>query len=90
MEQQCEKVKEAPQTQLRMWLIVYNIRHEGKGVAVCKAKNARQAEILLRTSGKFNGNTTKYVVLTIEEIIPSPDSMLLAEVNLLETGITVS
>lgn len=63
----------------RLWVVEFSIRNIGNGCAVLKARNPKEAEDLLRSEGSFNGMPHMYNIIRIEEIIPSPDSMLIAE-----------
>ena len=62
----------------RLWVIEFNI-FKNKGCAVVKAENSKKAELLLKTEGSYNGQPNKYEITRIEEILPSPSDMLLAE-----------
>lgn len=63
----------------KLWIVEFSIKDAGNGCAVVKANNPKQAEILLKTQGTFNGSPHLYNITRIEEIIPSPDSMLICE-----------
>ena len=63
----------------RLWVIEYTASLVGNGCAVVKAGNPKEAETILRSEGMLNGTSHSYRIIRIEEIIPSPDSMLLAE-----------
>lgn len=65
--------------EMRLWIVEFNIKDIGNGCAVIKANNPKQAEVLLKTQGTFNGLPHLYSITRIEEIIPSPDSMLICE-----------
>lgn len=73
-----------PPIDKRLWVIEYEVNNklfgQGKGCAVIKAGNAAEAERLLKADGVFNGNPFNYRIIRIAEVIPSPESMLLAEV----------
>ena len=71
--------KEAACKEMRLWIVEFNIKDIGNGCAVIKADNPKQAEVLLKTQGTFNGSPHLYSITRIEEIIPSPDSMLICE-----------
>ena len=71
--------KEAACKEMRLWIVEFNIKDIGNGCAVIKANNPKQAEVLLKTQGTFNGSPHLYSITRIEEIIPSPDSMLICE-----------
>lgn len=66
----------------RLWVIEFKVNNTG-GCAVVKARNPKEAEQILKSEGNYNGTPYLYRVGKIEEIIPSPDSMLLAE-NIVE------
>ena len=70
----CATVKEQ-----KLWIIEYRVKDVGNGCAVVKATNPKEAETLLRSEGTFNGMPYLYEISRIEEIVPSPDSMLIAE-----------
>lgn len=63
----------------RLWIVEFTIKNIGKGCAVVKAGNPKEAETLLKSEGMYNGMSYMYNIIRIEEIIPSPDSMLIAE-----------
>ncbi len=63
----------------RLWVIEFSIKDIGNGCAIVKANNPKQAEVLLKTQGTFNGSSHLYNITRIEEVIPSPDSMLICE-----------
>lgn len=65
--------------EVKLWIVEFNIKDIGNGCAVIKADNPKQAEVLLKTQGTFNGSSHLYSITRIEEIIPSPDSMLICE-----------
>ena len=71
--------KEAACKEMRLWIVEFNIKDIGNGCAVIKADNPKQAEVLLKTQGTFNSSPHLYSITRIEEIIPSPDSMLICE-----------
>lgn len=70
----CAIVKEQ-----KLWIIEYRVKYVGNGCAVVKATNPKESETLLRSEGTFNGMPYLYEISRIEEIVPSPDSMLIAE-----------
>lgn len=70
----CVAVKEQ-----RLWIIEYRVKDVGNGCAVVKAFNPKEAESILKSEGTFNGIPNLYEISRIEEIILSPDSMLIAE-----------
>lgn len=65
--------------EMRLWIVEFSVKDIGNGCAVVKANNPKQAEVLLKTQGTFNGLPHLYSITRIEEIIPSPDSMLICE-----------
>lgn len=71
--------KEVTCKEMRLWIVEFSIKDVGNGCAVVKADNPKQAEVLLKTQGTFNGLPHLYSITRIEEIIPSPDSMLICE-----------
>lgn len=71
--------KEVTYKEMRLWIVEFSIKDVGNGCAVVKADNPKQAEVLLKTQGTFNGLPHLYSITRIEEIIPSPDSMLICE-----------
>lgn len=71
--------KEAIKENSRLWIIEYNISNVGKGCAVVKANTAKSAGNILIHDGIYNGVPELYSITRIEEIIPSPEPMLLCE-----------
>lgn len=65
----------------RLWVVTYDLRDIGKGVAMVKASNARDAEQILKTSGMYNGTQSTYLVTMIEEVVIPPCCGLMAEQN---------
>lgn len=63
----------------KLWIIEFEVKTLGKGCAVVKASNPKEAETLLKSEGTFNGMGYLYSIIRIEEIVSSPDSMLIAE-----------
>lgn len=63
----------------RLWVIEFRVKSIGNGCAVVKAFNPKEAETLLKSGGAFNGMPYLYDIIRVEEIVPSPDSMLIAE-----------
>ena len=63
----------------KLWIVEFEINKITKGCAVVKSPNAKGAEILLKTQGSFNGTPNMYKITRIEEIVMSPDSMLICE-----------
>lgn len=72
-------VKESAIKEQKLWIIEFKVRHSGNGCAVVKAYSPKEAERLLKSEGILNGTPSLYEITRIEEIIPSPDSMLIAE-----------
>lgn len=72
-------VKECAVKEQRLWVIEFSVKNMGKGCAVVKAYSPKEAERLLKSEGILNGTSSLYDITRIEEIIPSPDSMLIAE-----------
>ena len=63
----------------RLWVLEFEIEGEGKGCSVVKTNNANQAIYSLKSSGIYNGESHKYVVTRVEEIIIGPLNGLIAE-----------
>lgn len=63
----------------KLWIIEFRVKNIGNGCAVVKAFNPKEAETLLKSEGTFNGVPFLYEISRIEEIVSSPDSMLIAE-----------
>lgn len=63
----------------KLWIIEFRVKNVGNGCAVVKAFNPKEAETLLKSEGTFNGTPYLYDIIRVEEIVPSPDSMLIAE-----------
>ena len=64
---------------LKLWILEFEVKDNKKGCAVIKAPNANKAVRILFSNGTYNGSPTVYQVTRIEEIIKSPDSMLICE-----------
>lgn len=62
----------------RLWIIQFYV-FKNKGCAIVKAENSRKAELILKAEGNYNGQPNEYKITRIEEILPSPSDMLLAE-----------
>ena len=62
----------------RLWIIQFYV-FKNKGCAVVKAENSKKAELLLKAEGSYNGQPNKYEITRIEEILPSPNNMVLVE-----------
>lgn len=63
----------------KLWIVEFEINSTTKGCAVVKSPNARGAEVLVKTQGAYNGTPSMYKITRIEEIVMSPDSMLICE-----------
>lgn len=63
----------------KLWIIEFEIRNNGKGCAVVKAGNPKEADRVLKSEGLYNGSPSDYLIYRIEEIVPSPDTMLICE-----------
>lgn len=72
-------IKASACKEMKLWIIEFSVKDIGNGCAVVKAGNPKQVEVLLKTQGIFNGSPHLYSITRIEEIIPSPDSMLVCE-----------
>lgn len=69
----------APDGAMQLWVIEYEVTGIGKGCAVCKATNPKQAEMLLKSNGIYNGSSHLYKVTRIEQVIVPPCNALIAE-----------
>lgn len=63
----------------KLWIVGFRVKNIGNGCAVVRAFNPKEAETLLKSGGAFNGMPYLYDIIRVEEIVPSPDSMLIAE-----------
>lgn len=72
-------IKECAVKEQRLWVIEFSVKNMGKGCAVVRAYSPKEAERLLRSEGILNGTPSLYDITRIEEIVSSPDSMLIAE-----------
>lgn len=72
-------IQEVACKEMKLWIVEFSIKDIGNGCAVVKADNPKKAEVLLKTQGTFNGLPHLYNITRIEEIIPSPNSMLICE-----------
>lgn len=68
-----------PPVNKRLWIIEFDIKGDGRGCAVVKASNPNEASRVLKSEGLYNSNPINYMIYRIEEIIPSPDTMLICE-----------
>lgn len=69
-------INDAP---MRLWILEFDVIGTGKGCAVVKAGNAKQAEGVLKAQGMYNGKSFLYEVTRIEEVITPPCVGLIAE-----------
>lgn len=74
-----EDTRELACKEQKLWIIEFRVKSIGNGCAVVKAFNPKEAETLLKSGGAFNGMSYLYDIIRVEEIVPSPDSMLIAE-----------
>lgn len=63
----------------RLWAVDFDVKNVSKGCAVIKADNPDAAVQILKTEGIYNGTPHVYKVTRVEEIIPSPEEMLISE-----------
>lgn len=63
----------------KLWGIEFSIKGVGNVCAVVKARNPKEAEALLKADGSLNGTPFMYNITRIEEVVPSPESMFIAE-----------
>ena len=68
-----------PPINKKLWIIEFEIRNDGRGCAVVKAGNPNEASRVLKSEGLYNGSPSDYMIYRIEEIVPSPDTMLICE-----------
>lgn len=68
-----------PPVNKKLWIIEFEIRNDGRGCAVVKAGNPNEASRVLKSEGLYNGNPVNYMIYRIEEIVPSPETMLICE-----------
>ena len=62
----------------KLWIVEFTVNKKN-GCAIVKAPNPKVVETILRTNGIYNGTPHLYKITRIEEIIKSPESMLIAE-----------
>lgn len=62
-----------------LWLINFEVKGVGTGTAIVKAKGPKTASMILKNNGSYNGTPGRYNIYQIEEIIQSPDEMLISE-----------
>lgn len=75
MDKDCKDIDVKP----RLWSLVFTVKGEGKGCAVVKALDSKNAINVLKSEGFYNGTSYLYEVESVEEIIESPDTMLVSE-----------
>lgn len=63
----------------RLWILEFEVKGGKKGCAVVKATNSNGAIRILLSGGAYNGTPSVYQITKVEEIIESPDSMLICE-----------
>lgn len=69
-----------PPVKKKLWIIEFEIRGgNSRGCAVVKAGNPNEASRVLKSEGLYNGNSQNYMIYRIEEIVPSPETMLICE-----------
>lgn len=68
-----------PPVNKKLWIVEFEIKDGGKGCAVVKASNPNEVTTVLKSGGLYNGNPHNYIIHRIEEIVPSPDTMLICE-----------
>lgn len=68
-----------PEVKNRLWVIEFEVRNVGNGCAVVKALNPELSTKVLKSEGIYNGSPKDYIIKRIEEIIESPETMLLCE-----------
>lgn len=77
-ENRCNNKSTLPR--MRLWILTFTIKSTlCKGCAVVKAHDANRALRLLKSGGMYNSLPSDYEVERIEEIIESPDQMLICE-----------
>ena len=69
----------APKGAMQLWVMEYEVNGVGKGCAMAKAINAKEAVNILKSSGLYNGAPSLYNVTRVEQIIVSPCNGLMAE-----------
>lgn len=74
-----EDTKELACKEQKLWIVEFRIKNIGNGCAVVKASNPKEAETLLKSGGVYNSMPYLYDIIRVEEIVPSHDSMLIAE-----------
>lgn len=69
-----EEIVENP----RLWVMDFEINGM-EGMAVVKANNPKRAEEILVSESQYNAYRNSFKIIKIEEILESPDEMLLME-----------
>ena len=69
----------APKGAMQLWVMEYEVNGVGKGCAMAKAINAKEAVNILKSSGLYNGTPRLYNVTRVEQIIVPPCNGLMAE-----------
>lgn len=64
-----------------LWVVAYDSRAVGKGIATVKAPDAEEAGQILTADGMYNGTRSEYLVTRTEEIVIPPCCGLTAEQN---------
>ena len=62
---ECNKVE----PKLSLWVINYEVNNTAKGIAVVKAKNAKEASDVLLADSQFNSMRNMINIIRIEEIL---------------------
>ena len=79
-EQKENTIKSSQISKQRLWILTFQIKSTlSRGCAVVKSHDANRALRELLSSGMYNGCPSEYEVIKIEEIIESPDQMLICE-----------
>lgn len=68
-----------PTVNKKLWIIEFKTRNNDRGCAVVKAGNPSEASRVLKSEGLYNGSPIDYMIYRIEEIVPSPETMLICE-----------
>ena len=63
----------------KLWILEFEVKGDKKGCAVVKAANSNSAIRILLSGGMYNGTPSVYQVTRVEEIVESPDVMLICE-----------
>lgn len=70
--------KEKVEEKHRLWVMDFEINGM-EGMAVVKANNPKRAEEILVSESQYNAYRENFKIIKIEEILESPDEMLLME-----------